>query len=372
MAITTRYFSTSSAGAADGTSWANRAQLINAGTWSSVITGFNFSGSDTLLCLIGPGTYTVTAALASGLFANAPTVANRLMFHGCDSSGVRLVPPLGWSSAQADWDTSGLPVFNTTTNVPTFNLANFAGRMLSITASAATSVIGTGLWFDWCYFSCSTSDTTTNIIANVVLRVYNSILKMTGASFRAAALISANRLRNCRIINGGGATSGNRHGIEFTGTGQTGIVEFCTIAGFQGDGIGTSASTTTAALASCRRCVIANCSGNGMKLNGTASQTVLHEIHSCMITGNGSAAIDGQSAALVLLSTCRVRNNGSGVVNLSNAPTDWDVDTSAGTDAAEYVDSANNDFRIKYKSTFWGKGVGVSDQLPTVAQIAVS
>ncbi len=87
MATVTRYFSTAGAGTADGTSWANRAALFSGGAWSTVITGFNFTGSDSLECRIGPGSYTITASLASGLFANAPTVSNPLILQGCDSSG---------------------------------------------------------------------------------------------------------------------------------------------------------------------------------------------------------------------------------------------------------------------------------------------
>ena len=73
MAIVTRYFSTASAGAGDGTTWANRAILFTGGAWSTVITGFAFNGSDSMVARIGPGTYTVTVGMASGLFAN-PTV----------------------------------------------------------------------------------------------------------------------------------------------------------------------------------------------------------------------------------------------------------------------------------------------------------
>src|SRR5690606_38306544 len=123
------------AGDETGSSWANRATLFSEGNWSTVITGFDFSGSDSLKCLIGPGTYTCSQALASGLFANAPTAANPLILHGCDGSGVALTPSNpGWVSAQpVDWD-SGLPLIATSTNTTVSNLANSVLRLLKITA----------------------------------------------------------------------------------------------------------------------------------------------------------------------------------------------------------------------------------------------
>src|SRR5689334_12015839 len=93
MAITTRYFSTTGAGAADGTTWADRAALFSAGNWSTVITGFNFAGTDSMVARVGPGNYTCSQSLASGLFANPPTIANPLILHACDSSGNLIDPP---------------------------------------------------------------------------------------------------------------------------------------------------------------------------------------------------------------------------------------------------------------------------------------
>src|SRR5687767_60995 len=136
MAIVTRYFSTTGAGAADGTTWADRAELFSGGNWSTVITGFAFNASDALKCLIGPGTYTCSQALASGLFTNPPTLLNPLILHGCDGSGVQLEPEApAWTAAQpVTWDTN-LPVIATTTNIATLGLALTTARLLKFTGS---------------------------------------------------------------------------------------------------------------------------------------------------------------------------------------------------------------------------------------------
>jgi hypothetical protein len=46
----------------------------------------------------------------------------------------------------------------------------------------------------------------------------------------------------------------------------------------------------------------------------------------------------------------------------ANYPLTLGNDTSAGTDADEFVDAAGGDYRVKYGSTIWGKGYGVSDE----------
>src|SRR5688572_9346902 len=136
MAVVVKYFSTTGAGAADGTTWTDRAALFSAGNWATQITGFAFNGTDSLKCLIGPGTYTCSQALASGLFANAPSVANPLILHACDGSGVQLaIPEPEWTSDQpVTWDTT-LPVIATTTNISTINLATCLAVLLKFTAS---------------------------------------------------------------------------------------------------------------------------------------------------------------------------------------------------------------------------------------------
>ena len=140
MSIIVRYFSTSSAGAGDGTSWANRAALFTGGAWSTVITGFAFNGSDSMEARVGPGTYSITVALASGSFANPPTVTNPLIIHGADSSGNLLSPPdPDWTSNMADWDASSLPILDTSSNINTLNLAACYPRLLKFTASNSTT-----------------------------------------------------------------------------------------------------------------------------------------------------------------------------------------------------------------------------------------
>jgi hypothetical protein len=61
----------------------------------------------------------------------------------------------------------------------------------------------------------------------------------------------------------------------------------------------------------------------------------------------------------------RFRDNTSGNFDgFVNWPTDLDNITSAGTDAAEFVDAPNGDYRIRSTASFAGRNIGVSEQAP--------
>lgn len=365
MAVVTRYFSTSGAGAADGTTWADRAALFSAGDWSSVITGFAFNGSDSMRVLIGPGTYSCSQALASGLFGNAPTANNPLILHGCDGSGVILAPsnPDWTSDTPVDWDTP-LPVIATTTNISTINLAAGHVRLVKFTASGATTAapLNVAASIDWCVLLHSGSHT--SAVGCSATKISNTSVEMSGSSYRAAYTWAGNTLTN---IRGKGVTgsSGNRHGIEFVGATTNSPVDRATIYEFGGDGIGSSSATATHFFVLVRS-VIANNGGTGVKANSTASQTAYHRIAGCIVTGNGVAGIDAQTNANVIASGNRLRDNtGSNLANFSNYPTDMDNYTTDSDDSTEYVDASNGDFRIRNSATIWGGGYGVSDQAAT-------
>lgn len=374
MAITTRYFSTAGAGAADGTSWANRAQLVSGATWSTVITGFNFAGSDSLLCLIGPGTHTTTAALASGLFANAPSAVNPLFFQGCDASGVQLEPPdPDWTSDMPAWSTTGVAVIATTTNISTINLAHCFLRLLVFTASGATTnaPLNSAAAADWVQATNSGSNTAAQIFSANLLKMTNCYYNMTGASYAACGAWTTNDIRNCRFSGiGGGGTSGNRNGVVFSGSATPGAFERNTVFGFAGDGIG-SASATASHFMNIARCVFANNTGDGINANATASQTGHHRVERCCITGNGGYGVEAASAANVFATNCRLRDNTvSNLGNFLNYPTGFSNYTTDSDDATEYVDASSTyDFRIKNTAAIWGKGYGVSDE-PTTAGAA--
>lgn len=360
MAIVTRYFSTSAAGAGDGTSWADRAVLFTGGAWSAVITGFDFSSGDSMLAYVGPGTHTITAQLASGSFANPPAAGRPLIFHGCDSSGNALVPASpGWTAVEPAWDDSGLPVLATTTNIATLNLSNCSARLVKFTSTGRQGnvlALGTGT-IDWCNVSNSQANTSAGC-ANV-LHCSNSPLHCSGSSYATVLTVASveGTVRNSRVTGVAGS-SGNRNGVDFPSTRATAGLSYISVGGI---GINFS-STNVNLVAAVSRCTVAACGSDGIRLPSTASQVNQCLISNNMITGNGGYGINAQSGARTFAANNRLRDNTSGNINgLDNFPTTFDNYTTDSDDATEYENTAGGDYRIKATATIWGQGYGVAD-----------
>jgi hypothetical protein len=368
MAIVTRYFSTTGAGAADGTTWANRAALFSSGNWSSVITGFNFSGSDSLECRIEGGlTYTCSQSLASGLFANVPTALNQITLAGCDSSGDELaVPDPDWVSSQPAFSTTTFPVLSSSTNIAMINLNHCNARFLRLESSGGTtnppvSNAWRGL-LSWCYLLNSAANTSAHCLNMTSrVRVANCVLVVTGSSYNANVLITNtdSMLSNCRLVGNASASSGNRRGCFAS---QHTVVTGCTAMDHIGDGF-TVDATAVDQQAWFLNC-LADTVGNGFsRVNTSGTQTFYTHFTRCIATnctGYGFLATGSNRAHLFY---CRARDASSGNA-VDNSPTGT-LYTTAETDANEYVDAASGDYRIKNTATIWGKGYGPGDEPPS-------
>lgn len=370
MAIVTRYFSTTGAGSADGTSWANRAAFLSAGTPSTVITNFAFNGSDSLEIRIGPGTYTLTTGLATASFTNPPTAANPILLHGCDSSGNLLTPPdPNWTSDMPAWDDSGLPVLATTTNIQTLapsNTNSWHARLLKFTASGRNGNINNNVAeTDWCVVTNTTANTAA-IAQGSSLRITNSVLSCTGSSYAQVLTINSSAVDNCRIVGVAGS-SGNRDGIVSTATTTLWSIQRTTIIAVGGRGV-VNTGASTGVTGHVGSCTIVNCGGTGIELPSTASQTSYTSLTRNYISGCGAGGtgygINAQSAAHVIATDNRLRDNATGDLNgFGNLPTTWGNYTTDSDDATEFVDSASGDYRIKSGAAIYGSGYGVSEQV---------
>jgi hypothetical protein len=364
MSLIERYFSTSSAGAGDGTTWADRAALFSAGNWSTVITGFNFAGSDALRARIGPGTYTCSQQLSTALFANAPNVTNPLFMGGSDSSGNLLTPPAPtWTADQPTFDDSTLPVIATTTNVQTLSMSSTIcfPRLIKFTASGRNGAMLNAA-LDWCVGINSTANSSAITLAVTQGQARNSVLSCTGSSYQSILRATSNSFfDNVRVVGVTGS-SGNRDGVEWAGTSQLTI--FTRICSINNGGRGFVYSGSNVGVGvPILQSVFANNGGAGIEFPNTASQTNNQDIARCMITGNGGYGINsGGSNTNIMSSRNRLRDNTSGNYNTwSNYPKRDDYTTDS-DDASEYVDSGSGDYRIKNTATIWGSGYGVSEQ----------
>jgi len=368
MAITTRYFSTSSAGAADGTTWADRAALFSGGAWSTVITNFDFT-SDSLLCYIGPGTYTITAGLTTTVLVGAsdPTATTPLIFHGCDSSGTPLTPPdEGWTSAEPAWDDSSLPVIATTTNIGTSTVPNQMYRLLKFTASGRNNAVldcgsATVGSLDWCVVTNSTANTSAVAVTGALAT--NSVFSCTGSSYNLVASVytPGGRVANCRIVGVAGS-SGNRNGLSIANSANvTGMVHGCTVIDVGGNGFNFVTTHVTNGALHLVKCLADGCGADGFQLGTTASPTGGATCVDCIATNNGAYGFDGGSSSHFLIH-CRTRDNTSGSTTAMGNMPEMGTYTTDTDDASEYVDASGGDFRIKNTATIWGKGYGVSDE----------
>jgi hypothetical protein len=356
MAIVQRFFSTSSAGAADGTTWADRAVLFNGSNqWSTIITGFDFSGSDSLQCLIGPGNYACAQSLSGSLFSNPPTLANPIFLTGCDSSGVLLaIPDPNWTSAEPAWDDSTLPIISTAVDILTLSFASANTcyvYLLKFTATVNSTLVINTATLTWCVVTSSSPGNNVRcaLLSNLTV---GCVFTITSNSY-LAVLQSPADLINCRV-EGNPAASDDAHGVIYTGS--VGRITRSTIVNNAGSAIYDFFDSSSSYYL--QRCVLANNNGYGARTHGGSI-----DAHSLMVTGNGAYGLYGVAGGRFVIDHNRLRDNTSGnTTGFGNYPLLND-DTSAGSDGAEYVSAgANGDFRIKNTSTLWDKGYGVTDE----------
>lgn len=360
MALVTRYFSTAGAGAADGTSWADRAPLLNGTTFSAVFNAMDFA-SDSYIAYVGPGTHSgVNVSLSNGLFPSPPTTSNPLLIHGCDGSGVPIEPPLAWSSAQpADWE-SDLPIIEGTGTSWLYNSAQISARCMKFRvggrAGAGVNSLGQ---LHWCVVENFTDSISAAAVASSG-ETRNCVFRCSGNSYNYVLQTSNSATAlNCRLEGNPSAVSGEKDGIRNGGTSAIKSASGLTIINNPGRGyynpVGNAATNTIL-----DRCVLANNGGSGLVFANVASPTGVHSLFNSFVVNNGGWGLDG------VIANCRIfrsrfRNNSSGdITSTSNGFVIGNI-TDAGADADEFVDAANGDYRIKFGSPYWGMGIGAGD-----------
>ncbi len=367
MAVITRYFSTSGAGATDGTTWADRAELFSSGNWSSVITGFDFSGSDSLQCRIGPGSYSCGQALNSaGFSVAAPTAANNLCLHACDSSGDLLNPPdSNWTSDQPPYDDSSFPQITVTSSSAQLVAPYCLTRLIKFVTSVHTSIapisgLNTATQYDWCVVDHSGGHVSAAAIAGNGY-ASNCIFLMKGNEY--SNCMNSQFAINCRCEGNLSASNGSRQG--WRSNTATPFVTGCTFIGNKGAAFASTSSSTSFAAFLAKNIFKSAPSPieATILLPSTASQTLHTRIFQNVIIGSPAAGIDAQNATRVWAYRNRFRDNTSGSFgNFGNHFQDLGNYETAATDSDDFVDPSNGDYRIKNTAGFWGLGIGVSEE----------
>lgn len=358
MAVVTRFFSTTSAGAGDGTSWANRAALFSSGNWSSVITGFNFSGSDSLEARVGPGNYTSNQTLASGLFSNPPTVLNPLIVRACDSSGNNWSPPnLGWVSAQPTWDQTGMPVITcgNTITVRSVDIANAVLIGISWRPGSGghfATLFNSGSFF-WNYIHINVGGN--QGIGGGSCNFWNCSALITGniGSASGGGGIEGN-LVNCRCETNN--ASNTCPGMVV----QNGSMTNCSSIGWANSfRQANSFNSWVITLSNCLGVTRSAAGTEGLR-HSTASATARSRMIKTLIVDAVTGVMSSASANTEIVDS--VFNNVATPIGYStNMLTDFT--TSSESLANLFVDTAGGDYRIKRTSSLWGKGIGAGDEL---------
>ena len=357
MAIVVRYFSTTGAGAEDGTTWADRAPFFSGGAYSTIITAFDFSGSDSLEVRLGPGTYSAAVSVATAIFSvAAPRPSNPLTIHGCDTNGDRIIPT-EWNCCQGSLPVTGYPVWELGAN--SINLANLILRCVSLTSSFAGSgfILSAGAHYEYCKFENAANSFLVNgISAGGSGTVHSCHVLCSGTAFNMVCIAEGAKVSNCRLEGNAAATSGVRAGNSFNSGGYPRMFS--------------------------RNCLL-NIPGNAfvnIRSGSDGSVPVVEQtIVNCATLAN-TAAINGPSLVSATAQSCFIANCGVGIYtqnvaarilgNRIRCTTNYTVPTNsiiagnyeaAGSDADEFVDAANGDYRIKSTSIYWGKGIGAGD-----------
>lgn len=359
MAIVRRYFSTAGSGAADGTSWADRAAFLSAGVISTIIRGFDYT-SDSLEVFLGPGTYTITTSISAFTGAGVPTALNPCMFIACDSSGNRWVPPdPDWCSAQPMWSDTDMPIWNNGSN----QLVSQAGVLLygiKAVGSHNGVLISTHLSMNWCYVENTNGGTSTGASTGSGAIDENCVLVCSGTGYAQISNVASVTMSNVRMVGNLSATSGARNGWI---TGSNGVWDLrrCTIINNVGIDLHWS-GTGTGVAAYLTNCLIWNATATGgacVSCAGTRTSPGL--LRNNIIVRAGTFGFDQTGSARHVFFNNAFRDCSSGnVSNVANLPTN-DI-TITETDSQLFVDSASLDLRIKSTSAHWGKNLGAGDE----------
>lgn len=366
MAIVVRYFSTTSAGAGDGTTWADRAAFISGGAYSTVLTGFNFGGSDAMEARLGPGNYTLPNDFSAARFTvAAPTARNPLYLFGANSDGTAIAPNYSWNAAESDFDSTGLPNFITGSSF-TLQLPSCRYRCVSLACPRGGDlfVASVGTCFENCIINNTASSTNAGcgpIIES--MEFVNCQLECSGTAWNRIVTTSGTSplqaLRNCRIKGTSTASSGNRNGVLVAGNTTYIFGRNCTLLNIPGSGIIHTATASTSTGLKVVNCTIYNC-GTAINIGSDASTSGQNIIDKCFIA-NCTTGITATTLAAIVRSS-RIRVSGTALTLPANSY-ESDNDTSAGSDSAEFVNAAGGDLRIKSSSIYWGKGIGAADEM---------
>lgn len=367
MAITRRYFSTTSNGAGDGTTWNDRAPLISGTVFSPIITGFDYT-SNSLEAYVGSGTYTITNSLSTFTSGN-PTTAHPCSLIACDDSGNRWVPPnSGWVCSMPDWDTTGMPFLSATSAQIVNHLGVYLEGLVIKNGNTSGRVVNTHFGVNWCIIENSGNGASVGAIGGTSYMQRNSIYKCTGTTYGTIYdSVPVCVAENIRVVGNPLASSGNRYGYGTTSNTYSTFNKLCiinTLSAFRmsSNGTGTSLFNNNVLMYNSSNSGTSDAMYNaGLRSNpGAVINAIAINFNGYGINSTGVAL--ASNAGKIIAVNCGFRDCSSGNVFDSGNHHPHSTFNITETDEQLFVDAANLDLRIKNTSSYWGKNLGVGDE----------
>jgi len=357
MALTDVYISPTGAGDNSGSSVANAVPAIDSNDWSDEIKALDRANKRFIF--LG-GTYTVGSKLT--FTGSAPADNTPHQWVGADSSGNILRPKFDETGLRLDL--TDYPKFVNTANTQMVDTEEFtAYKCLSFEntnasysqggiVEASTNDTDAQMWFG-CSFKAAPANNNAEVMVASGTAMFMCVFESTTKQYDRILDVRANcNIKNCRVI-GGGTSSGSGDGDGISTTGYSGVITDTVICNVHGDGFFYN-NTNNRQNPSISNCTIINCGVNGLAMATPTSNNSMiigicdqNIIFNCAGVGMKANAADDRQGG------CQIVAMGSNGTDFQNLDSYEDMIDKITITTADFVDYANNDFRIRRDSVLY-------------------
>jgi len=359
MALTDVYISPDGAGLKDGSSVANALQAIDSGDWSTDIEALDRADKKFIWL---EGTYNCTTTLTFS--GSAPSKSQPNQWVGAKSDGTILRPKL--NEACNGLDISNYPVIIQSNNTDicdteeetSYKCISFQNSSASYTRTGIVNATLSNMdlqTFEGCHFKAAPNATSAIIVEALRSRFYMCEMHADSTTYNCVVQMwSPTSIDSC-IIHGGGTT--------ITSGGCDGVETFAANVGFKnsliynvgGNGFSNQATNTANAGVEHANNTYINCGGDGIDTSTASSDTSAYAsiIAGCIIFGCGGYGINTGADDTRMRGTQLIAMGSNTSGNFNNLDSYEDMIDTIAITTADFVDYANNDFRIKRTSSLY-------------------
>jgi hypothetical protein len=365
------YFGQSSAGTADGSSWANRAAFIVAGSINSLIMSRDYGTNGPLTAYVENGaTYTLTSTQDLGA-ATGYDLLNYCIMHGCDSSGNPLVPNMGWTAAEPYTQIFGseeFPKIDTNSYWIDFDVGGARCMQFTNTLTRYGTIV-IGMIFDYCVSDNQFGHVNASSfgVDNTYYGRFTNSVAITrgGGDGIAVGTQSLGMIRNVRC-EGIGTRMRTGIGMAVYDTVNMSVDRICVVNATDGLALTPQRNLNSGQIANS---TFIDCT-TGVRFDGDGSAAATDarstlQVDRCLFVDCGTdIGYDADTTYTHLLVATNNRHRGY----TTRLSVDWpdvfefDEYLTAATDADEFVNAGSGDYRIGKQALTHGMGFGVADE----------